>query len=155
MIGLKRAFFGLFCALVCMAVAGCGGGGEKLVTVTGKVLQDGQPVKIENYVEGEECLSVNFFPLDEGGNRKADASSFSQDVQEDGSFEMRGNMGKGIPAGKYRVGVSRETEEGVEDEEDLRRRGDDIWSKFGPENSPFVFDVPSGEIVIDISKPGG
>ena len=153
MIRLKWGCSASLCALLCMAMAGCGGG-EKLVTVTGKVLQDGQPISIENYEEGVESLSVAFIPLDEGGNRKAGARSYSQDVQEDGSFEILGDMGDGIPVGKYRVAVSRISEDEEEDE-DRPRRKDDMLSKFGADNSPFVFDIPSGEVVIDISNPGG
>jgi hypothetical protein len=149
MIRLKWGCSASLCALLCMAVAGCGGG-EKLVTVTGKVLQDGQPISIENYEEGVESLSVAFIPLDEGGNPKADARSYSHDVQEDGSFEIRGDMGDGIPVGKYRVAVSRVSEAAEEE------GGDDLWKgKFGPENSPFVFDINgSHDVEIDIAKTG-
>jgi hypothetical protein len=147
MIRLKWGCSASLGALLCMAMAGCGGG-EKLVTVTGKVLQDGQAVSIEGYEEAAECLSVAFIPLDEGGNRKAGARSYSQDVQEDGSFEILGDMGDGIPVGKYRVAVSRVSEAGEEEGED------DLWKgKFGPESSPFVFDINgSHDVEIDIAK---
>jgi hypothetical protein len=148
MIRLKWGCFASFGALLCLAMAGCGGG-EKLVTVTGKVVQDGQPISIEGYEEGMECLSVAFIPLDEGGNRKAGARSYSQDCQEDGSFEILGDMGDGIPVGKYRVAVSRVSEAAEEGE-------DDLWKgKFGPDNSPFIFDINgSHDVQIDIAKAG-
>ena len=146
MIRLKWGCFASFGALLCLAMAGCGGG-ETLVKVTGKVVQDGQAVSIEGYEEGMECLSVAFIPLDEGGNPKAGARSYSQDVQEDGSFEILGDMGDGIPVGKYRVAVN-------------RLRGGDVDERWGgnlrPENSPFIFDINgSHDVQIDIAKAEG
>jgi hypothetical protein len=149
MIRLKWGCSASLGALLCMTVAGCGGG-EKLVTVTGKVVQDGQPISIENYMEGYECLDVTFIPIDDQGNQKEDASSYSQDAQEDGSFEIRGDMGDGIPVGRYRVTVARLSDTGEGSPED-------IWKgKFGPENSPFVFDINgSHDVLIDLAKAEG
>jgi hypothetical protein len=137
-----------------MAVAGCGGG-EKLVKVTGKVVQDGQPIIIEDYEEGVQCLNVAFIPLDEQGNRKAGARSYSEDCQEDGSFEILGDMGDGIPPGKYRVAVSRVSKAGEEEDEEDGEA--DLWKgKFGIKNSPFVFDINgSHDVEIDIAKAEG
>jgi hypothetical protein len=153
MFELKRAWCGLLCVLACVAIAGCGSG-EKLTTVTGKVVRDGQPIAIQDYEEGENCLSVTFIPLDADGKRKAGASTFSQDVAEDGSFEIRGLMGDGIPVGKYRVSVSMA---GQEDEEEDEAAGGatDEYSSFGPDNSPFVFDITGGdELMIDLATAG-
>jgi hypothetical protein len=150
MIGLRRACWGLFGALVCMGVAGCGGGGEKLATVTGKVVEDGQPVAIQDFYVGTNCLQVEFIPLDASGQRKPEAVSYTEDVQEDGSFKMRG-LGEGIPLGKYRVAVAQ-----LKDGQEVEEGGEGAWeAKFGRETSPFVFDIADDqEILIDLAKAG-
>jgi hypothetical protein len=128
------------------------------VVASGKVLEGGSAVAIPDYEEGENCLQVEFFPLDESGNLAAQAQSFSADVAEDGSFEVEGDMGEGIPPGKYRVAVRRvgEESEGEDEEEDEGGSGSaDPWAKFNKENSPFVVEVPGEDIVIDLSKGGG
>lgn len=130
---------------LCIAIVGCGGG-DPQYTVTGKVVEGGQPIVIEMYEEGGSCLEVEFFPLDEGGALASDAVSHIAFCAEDGSFQMYGAEGEGIPPGKYRVAVRRLGE--TEDE------SGDMWGgKFDGDKSPFVVDVPSSEdIVIDIAK---
>jgi hypothetical protein len=149
---LERIACCCLAALTCVALAGCGSG-ESTVTVTGEVLDGGTAVSIPDYEAGENCLEVEFFPLDEGGNLVS-AASYPAVVEEDGSFEVDGPMGEGIPAGKYRVAVRRVGggEEEEEEEEEAAPTGQ--WAKFTKENSPFVFEVPGDEIVIDISQAG-
>ena len=143
---LKRASSSLLCALTCLGVAGCGGG-EKRVTVTGKVHQGGKPIVIEDYYEGTECLQVEFFRLDAEGNLDKETPIFSQDVAEDGTFEILGPDRDGIPVGTYRVAVSRLTQGGEDDEEG------DMWAgKFAPQSSPFEFEVTGQPIDIDLAK---
>lgn len=153
---LRRAGCCCVAALVSVVLAGCGSG-ESTVVASGKVLEGGSAVAIPEYEEGENCLEVEFFPLDDSGSLAASAASFAAYVQEDGSFEMTGDMGEGIPPGKYRVAVRQlgEGEEDEDDEDEGESRPAGPWAKFDKENSPFVFDVPGDEIVIDLSKGGG
>ena len=129
--------------VLCIAVAGCGGG-PTLVTVTGKVVDGGQPVIIQDYEQGGSCLEVEFFPLGEVDDSATNV--YLAFCEQDGSFTLNGFDGNGIPVGNYRVAVRRlgQTPSG---------RGD-VWrGKFDGENSPFVFDITdSEEIVIDIAK---
>jgi hypothetical protein len=147
MICLERTVRCCLVALACAALAGCGAG-ESGVVVTGKVLEGGKPVAIPEYQPEYNCLEVEFFPLDEAGNL-ASAPSHRASVEENGSFKVEGPMGEGIPAGKYRVAVRR-----LSDEEEGEEAAAGPWAKFDKENSPFVFEVPGGEIVIDISQAG-
>jgi hypothetical protein len=149
---LERIACCCLAALACAALAGCGSG-ESLVVVSGEVVEGGTPVAIPDFEEGENCFEVEFFPLDEAGNLVS-AASYAAVVEEDGSFEVKGPMGEGIPPGKYRVAVWRVGgEEDEEDEEEAAATGP--WAKFNKENSPFEFEVPGDEIVIDISQAGG
>lgn len=146
MTSLKRAWFLVVLVITCIAVAGCPGGGERLCTVTGKVVEGGQPAGSES---GESGLSVEFFPLDDRGSVRTDVPSFSTFVKEDGSFVADGLEGKGIPAGKYRVAVNRT------DLTDGAKRL--AWeAKFGRDGSPFEHDVSGDqEITLDISQAPG
>jgi hypothetical protein len=131
-------------SLLCTTVAGCGGGGPTLVTVTGKVVDGGQPVAIQDYEQGGSCLEVEFFPLGEIDDSATYV--YSAYCEQDGSFVLDGMDGNGIPVGNYRVAVRRlgETRSG---------RGDVWQGRFDGEKSPFVFDITDGEeIVIDVSK---
>lgn len=67
--------------------------------ITGKVLMNGKPVKLG---EGE-ALMLTFY--EDGKDPKDRVSSTGSAKAEDGSFAIDGPTKKGIPAGKYRVGL--------------------------------------------------
>ena len=46
---------------------GGGGSGPPVVEVTGRLLENGQPVAVENFREGYNCLQVDFYPVDASG----------------------------------------------------------------------------------------
>lgn len=146
MMRLQSCFHSALWALTCLAVAGCGTT-EQLATVSGKVVEGGQPVAIEDYEEGGSCLEVEFFPVDEAGQVIPTKPSYGNFVQENGSFVVEGLEGLGIPEGKYRVAVRRigTTSYGP---------GQDVWEgKFEADRSPFSVDVPAtGEVVIDLAQ---
>ncbi len=143
---LQEACYHCAWTLACLALAGCGGGGERLTTVKGKVLSGGRPVVIPDYEEGGSCLQVEFFSLDESGKPAQNKPTYGSLVKEDGSFTVTDAEGKGVPAGKYRVAVRRlgETPEG---------RGDVWGGTFDADKSPFHVEIPSpGEVVIDLAQ---
>lgn len=138
------------CALLaaCLAIVGCGSG-ESGVTVKGRVIEKGGPVSIADYQEGVNCIRVVFVPLNEGGATTA-VPSQSSNAKQDGSFEIAGNMGNGIPPGKYRVAVQK-----MSDGPNGPAEVDPWKGRFGVNSSPFVFEVKEEmrPIDIDLSNP--
>lgn len=123
-------------AIVACWTAGCGGGDGPPPTnlkdvsgakVTGRLLQSGKPVKILK----EETIRVSFVSLDD----QLVASS-AEVKAEDGSFEVTGPTGKGLPPGKYKVGLSSDNYSGGTDR---------FADKFDSGASPFVAEVGPGE----------
>jgi hypothetical protein len=149
MICFERTACCCLAALVCVALAGCDTGGSGIVA-TGRVLEGGRPVAIPDFEKGENCLEVEFYPLDEAG--VPGGPSYAAPVGADGSFEVKGPMAEGIPPGKYRVTVTHIGGEEDGDDEDGDEEAASPWAKFNKENSPFEFQVPGSEIVIDISQ---
>ena len=135
MVCLKRTSWRLAGALVCLMIAGCGPGGEKLVIVNGKLLNGGKPVEVAEFYEGENCVFLEFYPIDAEGNL-VDKATWENDVAEDGSFSMSGPMGDGIPAGRYKVAAFLYEEESQDTSEKI-----DTWKgKFDVDNTPFIWD---------------
>jgi hypothetical protein len=78
---------------LCVALAGCGGGGS---IVQGKVVDNGQPYTLPP----DTNLSIMLNPQDKGG------IGGSGSVQQDGTFTIKSSTGGGIPNGKYKVGYT-------------------------------------------------
>lgn len=157
-IGLVRSAC-LLAAVGCALLAGCpkGSSGPTLYKVTGKVVQDGTPVPIQNYREGYNSLEVEFFAVDDTGASKLSPGGKAF-VKPDGSFSIIGENTKGLRAGKYRVAVrhvDRTAGTGPTRKPDPTGRMDAWQGKFDEKKSPFVFDVTGsqGDIVIDLAKP--
>lgn len=130
---MRRLFVFAF-AMICLC--GCG---PKMLKTKGRVLKDGAP-----FLPGEgEFLRVTFVPLFEGG-KLADDFYVAQVNSKDATFQVVGKDLRGMPPGKYRVAIELD-----------RRRSDQLHGQFGPEASPFIYDVDSGspEIVVDLAKP--
>jgi len=123
---------------ICLGCAGCGGG-PPLQKAKGQVLVNGK-----NYqVGGREQLQVIFYPDVATPN-----TTYPATVQPDGSFETMGMDGKGIPAGKYRVGITSPYGGGSVT----------IPPEIGLSTSPIVREVVQGKDTlepIDIMKPAG
>ena len=137
----QRTWCCLLLGLACAAVVGCGGGdGVKLVTISGKVLDDGEPIVIDNFDEEYSHLYVQFYALDDAGKPVAGGSGYGTVVDNtDGSFEVS------VPKGRVRAAVYRYDEvDGMQE---------DIWGgKYSVTESTFDFDAPSDEpIVINLS----
>jgi hypothetical protein len=64
--------------------------------------------------------------------------------ETDGTFQVTGKDGKGLPPGKYKITV-----------EHSRKKRDLLGGAFSEDKTPFVRDIDSrtGEIVVDLGKP--
>jgi hypothetical protein len=123
----------LLCALI---LSGCGGDGK--FKARGRIVKGGVPFTVPQ----EEYVRVTFYPIVPEGQRALNTyvAAYSH---ADGSFEVVGGDGRGLPPGKYRVAVEHE-----------RKRKDLFRGAYDAERSPFVFDVDSSseEIVIDLNR---
>jgi hypothetical protein len=79
-------------SVVCLALAGCGGGGG--VPATGKVVNGANP-----YAPGEG-ESVNVSLASDSGAGGGGTSG------KDGTFTLKANDGKDLPPGKYKVSIT-------------------------------------------------
>jgi hypothetical protein len=109
-------------------VAGCG---TRTVKVKGRLVYNGAP-----YVPGEnEHVLMSFISADESKSVKAgDEAAFVVSVnQQEGTFEVTGAKGKGLPPGKYRACV-----------QVLKSKKDIFGGAYNAQNSPFLCSVETG-----------
>ena len=143
--------------LLCLwMVTGCGGiGGEKLVVIRGRVLENGQPIKAGGPYGGAPSVEVTFYPVDASGNLDSNRQTWSATVEADGTFVVDG-IGKGIPAGRYKVGLRGEPPSGQYDPRAQKAAGGDIFEgRFSLQNTPFIFEFNSSqEITLEIGQGG-
>ncbi len=143
----------LVAAVACLAVVGCGSQ-EKSVVVTGKVLEGGKPMDLssEEYKVRAKAVEVTFYPVDSAGKVLQNKPTYDATVEADGSFKIEGEKGKGLPVGKYKVGI-------VHRDPMYRTpsgQGDRFDQRFSVEKTPFVFDIQeSKSIDLDVSAGGG
>jgi hypothetical protein len=134
--GLRAAAAALLAGLL---AAGCNG--PVLLKTKGRLLKNGAPVIPH---EGE-LVHVIFVPVTEGDQRARDyfAAEFHA---ADGTFQVAGKDGRGMPPGKYRVWV-----------EVLKNKRDLLKGAFDEEHTPFVRDVDTktDEVILDLDKPRG
>jgi hypothetical protein len=131
---------------VALSLPGCGGGGGNKLRVKGRLLDNGQPLKVptEGIPPGDRGIRVTFYPMFEGEETPDPEVAV---VNPDGAtFEVPGKDGKGITPGKYRISIQL----------GARGRPDLLNDAFGPDTSPIIREVTGeDDMVVDIKKPAG
>jgi hypothetical protein len=127
----------LLCALIALLCAGCGSSG--LIKAKGRIMKGGQPY-LANDGEG---LRIFFEPLEiPQGSTHYD--SFAAEYHaEDGTFQVQGKNGLGLPPGHYRVSLQL-----------MKNREDVFAGKATGKKSPFTCEVTGqqGEVVINLDQ---
>ena len=163
-----RVFF--VCALlgmvVCATIAGCSSGPKEgpVVLVNGKLTNNGVPLEVKKATGPSPGGGVDivFSEYTEGGKRPDPSRVFTASVDADGSFKLPGRFGRGIPIGKYRIGVHQwepvERKPGVMAPKGSSPKGVDLLKgKFEDNTSPIVRELAEKDrtIEIDLAKPSG
>ncbi|MDB5352636.1 MAG: hypothetical protein JWN86_3883 [Planctomycetota bacterium] len=146
----------LWRALVLIAALGMTGCGSN-VKVTGTVSRSGLPV---DAVKGMQ-LEVGFHPLAKAevdGKTPTGPDLYAANVASDGSFDVPGIDGEGIPPGKYRVSVVLRAGRDRSQAKKKGKNGDPdkdlLNGAFAPENSPIVREITSSQpLRIDLDQP--
>ena len=156
MSGLQRFVHVLLAMSVFAIIGGCGPSATKTVKVTGKVVDGGKPFTLEgpNYQEGAAYVEARFYAVGDSGTVAENATSYSTKLGLDGTFVMDGDMGDGIPVGKYKVALSHQ---GGEESRRMKKggaaQGDLFQGKFSIDKTPFVFDIQDEQAIeLDIAK---
>jgi len=131
---MRRIRNGSVLVLIALFLSGCGDGRIK---ARGRIVKNGAPFQLG---EGEG-LRIVFAPVEASG---ATYESYVAVFNKDGSFQVMGRDGKGLPPGKYRVAL-----------EHLKKKQDLLKGAFDGQNTPIVREVTDGsnEIVIDLDHP--
>src|SRR4051794_40059292 len=95
-----------FLLLLLALISGCGTP-DKAVAVSGTVLKDGKPFTFaaEGLPPGDPGFRLGFVTL--GGGDKPGDASYARFSPTDGTFQVSGPKGKGLPPGKYRITVQK------------------------------------------------
>jgi len=163
---MRPSHLALSVLIVSLAASpGCGDGNN--IWVTGKLFKSG----VKYVPPDDQLVSVTFVALeiqDPSGKPVQGGEQFYAEVdQANGTFTVSGNLGQGIPPGKYRVAVTQKMLREAYDAKPhpkatrnivgrVDRETDMLKSRFGVQHSPIVREVKtSGELIIDIDRPEG
>jgi hypothetical protein len=132
---MRSARYGLLVLGTAVLLAGCGSG---RVTPRGRLLNKGAP-----YLPGDGVsVHIAFFPVagEEEPTGEAYVATFNH---EDGTFQVVGRDGRGLPPGKYRVCIQA-----------MKMKKDVFKGRFGVRNSPIVREVAANteELTVDLSR---
>jgi hypothetical protein len=121
--------------LIALLLCGCGGDGR--MKPRGRIVKSGAPLQLPE----DEGIRIAFLPVEATGKTY---DSYLAQLNKDGTFQVIGKDGKGLPPGKYRVSM-----------EHLKNKKDLFKGAFFGSKSPIVCDVKnaSDEIVIDLDNP--
>jgi hypothetical protein len=116
-----------------LALAGCG---ASKGTVKGKLLKGGKPLEVPKGA----MLNAQLIPTD----AKASRQPITPDT--DGSFQLLGTDGKGVPAGKYKFVATMPNP--------APSGADAFGGQFTEANTKITVDVkPGQDLLIDLDKP--
>jgi hypothetical protein len=120
--------------LLVLLAAGCDGSHIK---AKGRIVKGGQPF----LTQPGEGLRIMFSPVEATGTRyDSYAAAYHAG---DGTFQVTGKDGAGLPPGKYRVSL------------ELMKNRDDLWKgKLRGRKSPYTIEVArgSGDVVLDLDQ---
>jgi hypothetical protein len=111
-------------------LAGCGKSaqptGPELVgsNITGKLMQSGKPIKLLK----DETIKITFVGV---ADPKGSVMG-TTDMKEDGTFDIAGPAGKGLPAGRYKICLTSVV---------YGTGNDRFFEKYDVEATPFFVDV--------------
>lgn len=149
------AVFVLAIGIASLTAPGCGSSDN--VWISGKLLKGG----VAYAPPGGQRVGLTLHAV-EGPSAVASGTSYpARYIPEDGTFDVPGPDGQGIPPGKYRVAISQKMKRdslpsprqprGIPFDRDT----DFLEAKFGPAMSPILRELTSsGELVIDLNSPG-
>jgi hypothetical protein len=121
--------------LLAIALVGCGS--SKAIKAKGRLVKNGQP-----YIVGEKESLRIFFAPDDQPDASYDSYSAQYD-RSDGTFQVTGKDGVGLPPGNYRISL------------ELRlNRDDQFKGEFYGKKSPLTCTIDSSnrDIVIDLDQ---
>lgn len=123
--------------LVSIALFVCGCGDNGWIKARGRLVRNGVPFTL-NPGEG---MRITFAPVEAGATGY---DTYGAVFNNNGSFQVTGKDGKGLPPGKYRIAL-----------EHLKRKEDLFGGAFSGKRTPIVREVTDGstEIVIDLANP--
>jgi hypothetical protein len=125
-------------ALPFLSLLALGCDGSSSINAKGIILKGGQPYCTRQ----GEGLRIIFMPLDPPTGTQYDSFAAAYDPA-DGTFQVLGKDGKGLPPGKYRIGMQ------------LMSKKEDLWAgQLMGKKSPFTCEVtPSADrVVIDLDQ---
>lgn len=132
---IRSIVFSLVSAL-CLLAPGCG---PALVKVKGAVVKSDKPLTSVG-----DPPTVIFYPILEN-NSSQSFDYYVAKTRRDGSFEVPGVRGKGIPPGKYRIGVALPAG---------KNGSDRLNGAYAGNASPFVRNVTGAEdVILDLDRP--
>jgi hypothetical protein len=121
-----------------LALLALGCDSSSYIKAKGSVVKGGQP-----YRTGEgQGLRIIFAPLDPPAGTRYDSFAAAYDPS-DGSFEVLGKDGRGLPPGKYRISLQ------------LISKKEDLWGgQLTGKKSPFTCEVTpnTDRVVIDLDQ---
>jgi hypothetical protein len=143
------------------ALAGCGSSNR--VQVQGVLLRGGSPLRPPEGASNQVVFVAMEVKGDSGKSIGANEPFAAVVNEEDGTFEVPGPDGRGIPPGKYRVSVTQKyrTKHTVEKPKmrgaaPIDRDTDLLGDRYGPTSSPIVVEVTTPEkLTIDLDRPTG
>jgi hypothetical protein len=126
------------CLLLGLLSSGCG---SNMLKIKGRIVKDGQA-----YVTApDEGLRILFVPTVPPLPDRYD-SYVAMYNRRDGSFQVVGKDGNGLPPGTYKVAL-----------ELIKKKKDAFRGAYSAPKSPFLVEVNrgTGEVMIDLDKKGG